>query len=114
MPLPARLATRRRSMRLRIISHTSIVIALLQFPQALFAETKETDPGKELSAFFEAEWNYEMEQNPGRASSMGDRRWNDRWSDQSLEAIKKNEEHAVAALERVKKFDRAKLSAPDQ
>jgi uncharacterized protein (DUF885 family) len=101
-------------MRLRTFSLTSVVLALLQFPPALSAQTKDAGPDKELTAFFEAEWNYEMEQNPGRASSMGDRRWNDRWSDQSLEAIKKREEHATDALARLKKIDRAKLSEPDQ
>ncbi|MEY2528586.1 MAG: hypothetical protein QOJ05_676 [Verrucomicrobiota bacterium] len=100
-------------MRSRPSCLTPIVLAL-QFPLSLFAQTKDADPGKELTAFFETEWNYEMEQNPGRASSMGDRRWNDRWGDQSLEAIKKREEHATAALARLKKFDRAKLSEADQ
>src|SRR3954465_9673647 len=114
MPLPAHLATSRKPMRLRTSYHTVIVVALLQSPPALLAETPDAQAGKELAAFFETKWNYEMEQNPGRASSMGDRRWNDRWSDQSLEAIKKREEHAAAALERVKKFDRTKLSAADQ
>src|SRR4051812_31165253 len=114
MPLPAHLATRRKSMRLISFSITSVVLALLQCPLALSAETKDAGPGKELTAFFETEWNYEMEQNPARASSMGDRRWNDRWSDQSLEAIKKREEHAAAALARLKKLDRAKLSESDQ
>jgi prolyl oligopeptidase len=76
------------------------------------ADNKET--GKALNEFFESEWNYDMEQSPAKASSMGDRRWNDRWGDQSLEAIHKRQEHAVGALERLKKFDRAQLSAADQ
>ena len=62
-------------------------------PVSLLPKTKEA--GKALNEFFEIEWNYEMEQNPARASSMGDRRWNDRWGDQSLEAIRKREEHAM-------------------
>jgi uncharacterized protein (DUF885 family) len=78
------------------------------------ALAENTDSGKALNEFFEAEWNYDMEQSPARASSMGDRRWNDRWGDQSLEAIRKREEHANAELERLKKFDRAQLSAADQ
>ena len=86
-----------------------LVLLLTRFA---LAENKEA--AKALNEFFESEWNYEMEQSPARASSMGDRRWNDRWGDQSLEAIHKQEEHAVAALERLKKFDRAQLSAADQ
>ncbi|MEY2521205.1 MAG: hypothetical protein QOF24_2964 [Verrucomicrobiota bacterium] len=115
MPLPPQLATNRdNSMRLNKFSLTLLVLALLKLPFATAAETKETEASKSLNAFFEAEWNYEMEQSPARASSMGDRRWNDRWGDQSLEAIRKREEHAKQALAGLSKFDRAKLPLPDQ
>ncbi|MFL6588596.1 MAG: DUF885 domain-containing protein [Chthoniobacterales bacterium] len=88
-----------------------LIALLLRLPPAL-AENK--NAGKALNDFFEAEWNYEMEQSPASASSMGDRRWNDRWADQSLEAIAKREAHATEALARLKKFDRAQFSAGDQ
>jgi uncharacterized protein (DUF885 family) len=106
MALPSRLATHRKIMRF-----LTLFLALLVARVAL-AETKEA--GKALNEFFEAEWNYEMELSPARASSMGDRRWNDRWGDQSLEAIHKREQHDVDALARLKKFDRAALSPADQ
>src|SRR5205085_6855228 len=106
MALPIPLATHRKSMR-------SIVLSLaLIIPCIALAQNK--DAGKALNEFFEAEWNYEMEQSPARASSMGDRRWNDRWGDQSLDAIQKREAHAKEAVERLKKFDRAQLSPADQ
>jgi uncharacterized protein (DUF885 family) len=91
---------------------SSALLCLVLLVANAFAENKET--GKALHEFFEAEWNYEMEQSPVRASFMGDRRWNDRWGDQSLEAIRKREEHAKEALTRLKKFDRAQLSPVDQ
>jgi uncharacterized protein (DUF885 family) len=106
MALPLRLATHRKIMRF-----LTLFLALLVTRVAL-ADTKEA--GKALNEFFEAEWNYEMEQSPARASSMGDRRWNDRWGDQSLEAIHKREQHEVDALARLKKMDRAQLSPADQ
>lgn len=100
-------------MRSITIPFVSTLITLL--PLAAFAaEPKETEAGKALNAFFEAEWEYEMEQSPVRASFMGDRRWNDRWGDSSLEAIRKREAHAIEALARLKKFDRAKLSPANQ
>lgn len=115
MALPLQLATHRKSMRLITFSLTSAIIGLiLPAPNAAFAETKNADAGKALNAFFDSEWDYEMEQSPARASSMGDRRWNDRWGDQSLEAIRKREEHVTEALARLKKFDRARLSPADQ
>ncbi|HKQ38354.1 MAG TPA: DUF885 domain-containing protein [Verrucomicrobiae bacterium] len=100
-------------MRLLSLSLRLALISLLaSLATRVFAENK--DAGKALHEFFEAEWNYEMEQNPGWASSLGDRRWNDRWADQSLEAIRKREQHTIEALARLKKFDRARLSPADQ
>ena len=89
-----------------------LIALVAQLPAARGAENKTA--GKALNEFFEAEWNYEMEQSPARASSMGDRRWNDRWGDQSLEAIHKREAHTRDALERLKKFDRGQLPPADQ
>src|SRR5437588_7897857 len=106
MALPLQLATHRKTMRL-----LTLFLALLVTRVAL-AENK--DAGKALNEFFESEWNYEMEQSPARASSMGDRRWNDRWGDQTLDAIREREEHATEALARLKKFDRAQPSPADQ
>jgi uncharacterized protein (DUF885 family) len=101
-------------MRLIILSVASALLSLLLPSSAIAAEPKETEAGKALNAFFEAEWEYDMEQSPVRASFMGDRRWNDRWGDQSLEAIRKREAHATDALARLRKFDRAKLSPAEQ
>jgi uncharacterized protein (DUF885 family) len=115
MPLPPQLATNRDNfMRIIKFSLTLLALALLKLPSGAAVETKETEASKSLNAFFEAEWNYEMEQSPARASSMGDRRWNDRWGDQSLEAIRKREEHEKQALAGLSKFDRAKLQPADQ
>src|ERR1044072_3701975 len=89
-----------------------LILFLLQSPRIFAVENKEA--GKALNDFFDAEWNYDMEQSPVRASFMGDRRWNDRWGDQTLEAIRKREEHAKDALVRFKKIDRSQLSPADQ
>ncbi|HSH39864.1 MAG TPA: DUF885 domain-containing protein [Chthoniobacterales bacterium] len=72
------------------------------------------DVGKALHALFDAEWEYTMEQNPTWASSLGDRRWNDKWPDMSLEAIRKREDRTRDALQRLAKIDRSKLSPADQ
>ena len=96
----------------RFLIASVISVALLQAAPAAPAAT--SDAAKTLHAFFEAEWDYAMEQNPTWASSLGDRRWNDRWEDASLEAIQKRQEHARVALETLKKIDRASLSPADQ
>jgi uncharacterized protein (DUF885 family) len=95
---------------------TLFVCALLQLPQSAGGETQndQSGTGKMLNDFFESEWTYEMEQNPVRASFLGDRRWNDRWGDRSLEAYRKREAHTSDALARLVKIDRAQLSPTDQ
>ncbi|HUE82859.1 MAG TPA: DUF885 domain-containing protein [Pyrinomonadaceae bacterium] len=69
---------------------------------------------KALHDLFAREWEYQMQENPTRASQLGDRRWNDRWRDLSLEAIKKRNAHNVGVLAELAKIDRSKLSGQDQ
>ena len=69
---------------------------------------------KDLRALFAAEWEYHLEHNPTWASILGDRRWNGRWEDASLDAIQAEHAHEVQVLETLKAIDRAQLSAPDQ
>jgi uncharacterized protein (DUF885 family) len=81
---------------------------------ALSAQTPATDPARMLHALFDREWDYQMQQHPTRASSLGDRRWNDRWEDDSLAAIEARHQHTLAVLEEIKRIDRARLSPQDQ
>jgi len=67
-----------------------------------------------LHQLFASEWDYRMEHNPTWASILGDRRWNDRWEDVSLQAIEKDHEHDVQILERLKTIERGELSSLDQ
>jgi uncharacterized protein (DUF885 family) len=69
---------------------------------------------KALHALFDAEWDYRMQQSPEYASELGDRRWNDRWSDESLEAYTRRHEHDKEVLEKLGKIHRARLNAADQ
>lgn len=69
---------------------------------------------KALHDLFDSEWNYEMERQPVRASQLGDRRFNDRWPDISLNSIAKDDRHAVDVLARLHSIDRSRLSPEDQ
>jgi uncharacterized protein (DUF885 family) len=69
---------------------------------------------KNLHALFDAEWDYRMQQSPEYASELGDRRWNDRWSDESLEAYARRHEHDKEVLVKLGKIHRARLTAADQ
>jgi uncharacterized protein (DUF885 family) len=67
-----------------------------------------------LHALFDREWDYTMQQHPTHASSLGDRRWNDRWEDDSLAAIDARYQHTLAVIGELKRIDRAQLPSNDQ
>jgi uncharacterized protein (DUF885 family) len=69
---------------------------------------------KALHDLFAAAWDYDMQQNPEEASALGDRRWNDRWSDISPEAYARRNQHNQEVLAQLAKIDRSKLSKADQ
>jgi uncharacterized protein (DUF885 family) len=69
---------------------------------------------KRLHALFHREWEWSMEQSPTWASSMGDRRWNDRWPDMSLAAGERRVTHRREVLKELSTFDRAALPPADQ
>ncbi|HEY0169406.1 MAG TPA: DUF885 domain-containing protein [Pyrinomonadaceae bacterium] len=67
-----------------------------------------------LNRLFEEEWEWVMREAPTFASSLGDRRYNDRWSDLSLAAIGRRQQHRVETLARLKRIDPARLPAADR
>ena len=73
------------------------------------------DPAdKTLADFLAREWNYTMEQAPTWASSLGDRRFNDRWPDESLDAIAARHAHDQKTLADLQAIDRTALSPANQ
>jgi len=92
----------------------AIVFLFLLCAGAFAQDSRVNETAKTLHDLFAAEWDYQMEQHPTWASSLGDRRWNDRWSDSSLDAIYKRHDHDIATLTKLTKIDRAALSPSDQ
>lgn len=78
------------------------------------APTGQNSGVKTLHDLFTTEWDYDMQQHPEEASSQGDRRWNDRWTDESLEAHAQRNQHNQDVLARLKKIDRSALSPAEQ
>lgn len=79
------------------------------------AEAKKPDAAaKALRTLIEQDWQYQLERAPTYASVQGDRRWNTRWDDLSLAALEADQKHSRGVLEKLKKVDRARLSAEDQ
>jgi uncharacterized protein (DUF885 family) len=79
-----------------------------------YAVQKQNAPSQAFAALLAAEWDYDMQQSPAEASSLGDRRWNDRWPDDSFEAFTRRHQHNQELLVRLDKIDRAALSPADQ
>src|SRR6266404_9261946 len=71
----------------------------------VFAMSTENNVAKALHDLFDRDWEYQMEQNPIWASSLGDRRWNDKWSDESLSAIHARFEHSRQVLKELHGID---------
>jgi uncharacterized protein (DUF885 family) len=69
---------------------------------------------KSLYELFASEWDYRMEYNPTWASTLGDRRWNDRWPDVSLEAIACDHQHSLDVIGKLKSIDRSVLAPKNQ
>ncbi|MDB5986110.1 MAG: hypothetical protein JWR16_1163 [Nevskia sp.] len=64
----------------------------------------------ELHALYDAEWQRGLRENPENASQLGDKRYNDRWGDRSIQAIQQSHDADVAALQKLKQIDPGGLS----
>ncbi|MFL6255135.1 MAG: DUF885 domain-containing protein [Pyrinomonadaceae bacterium] len=67
-----------------------------------------------LNRLFDEEWEWTMREFPTFASTLGDRRYNDRLNDVSLAAAERRQQHRQQTLARLGKLDRARLDAADQ
>ncbi len=71
-------------------------------------------PSAALKQLFEDEWEWTMRESPTFASSLGDRRYNDRWPDRSLAAIEGRQRHREETFVRLLKIPRSRLAPADQ
>ena len=77
----------------------------------VFAQNNTT---KRLYDFFDAQWQLTLANSPTFASYLGDKRYNNRWNDMSIAAIKNRNTSRVEALSRFKQINRAELSDKDK
>ncbi len=90
--------------------HLLVAFALLVTSQ--FCAAAGNNPA--LHKLFADEWERSLRDTPENASGMGDPRFNDRWSDMSLAAIDARAKADRAALARLHKIERQKLSQADR
>src|SRR5215813_858853 len=89
-----------------------LVIALIALPS--ISSAADNDSTRALHSLFDREWEYEMSHNPIAASTLGDRRWNDQWPNDSLAAKEEEFGHARHVLNDLHAIIRAQLSPEDQ
>ena len=70
--------------------------------------------GPALHALFDEEWEHTLRESPEFASRLGDKRYNDRWSDESLEAYARRHEHRQDVLRSLDAIDYERLSEADK
>ena len=80
---------------------------------AISAPAQTSEPEK-LHSLFARDWQRTLEANPTFASFLGDKRYNSRWPDLSLEALAARNRQRIETLAELERIDRAKLSISDR
>ena len=80
---------------------------------ARLATNREPDAVR-LNALFKLDWAHGMRENPEFATQVGYPGYNDRWTDQSLEAITRRKRELQAPLRVLESIRRAKLDGADR
>lgn len=71
-------------------------------------------PTEDFEELLAEAWEWELRENPVEASRLGDRRYDDRWPDRSVEAIERREQEQRAFLQRLLAIDQAALDERDR
>ncbi len=90
------------------------LLAVGPVTRAPAAMSQDNPQVQQLHRLFDREWDRQMRSQPVRASSLGDRRFNDQWPDLSLEAIERGHGADEQALLELAKIDRASLPSSEQ
>src|SRR5829696_2835048 len=78
---------------------------------AVFGQNRDAE---KLNTLFDLDWEWTLETYPTFASFLGDKRYNTRWEDRSLEAIATVNKRSFDVLAQLKQIDRTKLSEADR
>lgn len=86
-----------------------LCILVLSLAQGLIAA-----PADDFNTLLDEVWEWQLAEYPMFASQLGDRRYNDRWTDQSLGAIARRQQQTREFLQRLYAIDRSALGGDDQ
>lgn len=106
------------------------LVGLMTWPAPLFAKAKSPEvntpcgrvsrsvargsPAERLDRYLKTTWRIGLEESPELATFMGEKGFNDHWSDLSLAAVQRRQDEAKCELATISKVTRAKLGAEDQ
>ena len=93
-------------MRIRILALATLVL--------LVATEVRGDAGSDFAALLDEHWEWRLQTSPVMASTLGDRRYNDRWQDKSLAGIERRHNDRREFLRRVYAIERTALSEADR
>src|SRR5690606_31809403 len=80
----------------------------------LLAGTAKADAAREFAELLDDAWEWQLRENPVFASRLGDRRYNDQWTDISIEAIERRQQEQRQLMERLLAIDSAALDESDR
>ncbi len=80
----------------------------------LLASNALAGASEDFAALMDEEWEARLAYSPVFASQLGDKRYNDRWEDRSLAAIRAYQDQSREFLRRTYAIDKAALDATDQ
>lgn len=88
-----------------------LLTLLIAMPIIALSET--ANKKAQLKQMFADEWEYELRESPELATSIGDYRYNDRWSDASLAHVQVQKRDLQGWLDKFQKFDPSGLDEQD-
>ncbi|MBT8078968.1 MAG: DUF885 domain-containing protein, partial [Gammaproteobacteria bacterium] len=87
---------------------------LLCLLSILAAVPATADVSADFQDLLRENWQWQLDENPVRASFLGDKRANDRWADNSLDAIAARQDQTRQFLRRLLEIDPSQLDAADR
>ena len=84
-------------------------VGMLSIVLLLMAGTAQADAARDFAELLDDAWEWQLQENPVFASRLGDRRYNDRWTDMRIEAIERRQQEQRDFLDRLLAIDSAQL-----
>jgi len=91
-----------------------VTVSILFMTLPLVSAADLPDQKAQLKQLLADEWEYELRESPELATSIGDYRYNDRWSDGSLAHVQQQKQDLVEWLAKFQSIDSAGLDEQEK